>query len=65
MTFEMVPKGIKFARAKSANFMPKGAIFQKKCKKVLFNSYVVMQFSQLARKHNFCEKNSVPCFMNY
>ena len=45
MTFEMVPKGIKFARAKSANFMPKGAIFQKKCKKVLFNSYVVMQFS--------------------
>ena len=30
---------------KSAHFMPKGAIFKKECKKVLFNSFVMMQFS--------------------
>ena len=49
MTFEMVPEGIKFAlfckSPKSANFMPKGAILKKECKKVLFHSFVKMQFS--------------------
>ena len=36
----MVPEGIK-----SAHFMQKGAIFKKECKKVLFNSFVILQFS--------------------
>ena len=40
MTFKMVPEGMKFAL-----FLPKGAICKKKCKKVLFNSFVMMQFS--------------------
>ena len=30
---------------KSVNFIPKGAIFKKECKKVLFISFVMMQFS--------------------
>ena len=50
----MVPERIKFALfctsglpqvQKSASFMPMGAIFKKKCKKGLFNSFVEMQFS--------------------
>ena len=42
--------------------MPKGAIFKKECKKVLFNRFAVMQFSlfdQLffpAKKQNFSQK---------
>ena len=41
MTFKMVPEGLKFVLfctsglQKSANFRPKGAIFEKECKKVL------------------------------
>ena len=31
--------------AKSANLMPKGAIFKKECNKVLFNSFVMMQLA--------------------
>ena len=43
----MVPEGINFALfcVNCVNFMPKGAIFKKECKKVLFNSFVLMQFS--------------------
>ena len=54
MTFKMVPEDVKFALFSSsalpkvqitAYFMPKGTIFIKECKKVLFNSFVMMQFS--------------------
>ena len=50
----MVSEDIKFALfctsglpqvQKSVNFMPKGANFRKERKKVIFNSFVMMQFS--------------------
>ena len=46
----MVPDGTKRTSGLqqvqiSVNFIPKGAIFKKECKKVLFNSFVMMQFS--------------------
>ena len=49
----MVPEGIKFVSGlpkvqKSANFMPKGAIYgviiKKECKKVQFIRFAMMQF---------------------
>ena len=64
----MVPQGLKFAHfcmsglprvEKSANFMPMGAIFKKKCKKVLFNSFVIFP----AKKHYFCLK--IKCALFY
>ena len=38
--FKMVPEGITFAL-----FLPKSAILKKECKKEVFNSFVMMQFS--------------------
>ena len=41
----MVPEGI--------TVMPKGAIFKMECKKVLFNSFVMMQFSYFDYFENY------------
>ena len=69
-TFKMVPEGIKFARLprvqKSANFIPKGAISKKECKKVLFNScHDVVFFAWPTffpcKKATFCPK--IECFL--
>ena len=65
----MVPEGIKFALfcksglpqvQKNANFMAKGAIFRKECKKVIFNIFLMIQFSyldQLSSLLHFCHRN--------
>ena len=50
MALKMVPESINFhlflhKRKKSAICMPKGAILKKECKKVLLNSFAMMQFS--------------------
>ena len=74
----MVPDGIQSALfcmsglpqvQKSANVLPKGAIFKKECKKVLFNSFVIMLFSKLdhlffpEEKHIICLK--IKCAVFY
>ena len=46
-----------------ALFMPKGGTFKKECQKVIFNSFVMMQFSYFdqlffpAKKQHFLSKN--------
>ena len=57
----MVPEGIKFAlfstRGLPVSFIPKGAIFKKECKKVLFNSFFSLaNFISLQQSKKICQK---------